>query len=83
MGRPRSARASSSLVLAAAAAIGAFAFAHDFGGIAIAIPDIQDHFSVGLGTVQWNATVFSIAIGVAVVPAGAWPTSTERGRCSS
>jgi MFS family permease len=51
-------------------AAGIFIFGHDFVAIGIVIPEIQDHFSSSLGSVQWAITGFSIAIALAVVPAG-------------
>lgn len=51
-------------------AAGIFVFGHDFVAIGIVVPEVQDHFSSSLGTVQWAITGFSIAIALAVVPAG-------------
>jgi MFS family permease len=53
-----------------AVAVGTFIFAHDFVGAGIVLPAIQDDFSSSLGTIQWVITGFSIAIAMAVVPAG-------------
>jgi MFS family permease len=53
-----------------AIAAGVFVFGHDFVAIANVIPAIQDDFSSNLGSVQWAITGFSIAIALAVVPAG-------------
>lgn len=53
-----------------AIACGAFIFAHDFVAVGIAIPEIQAEFGTALGTAQWAITGFSIAIAIAVVPAG-------------
>jgi MFS family permease len=53
-----------------ALAVGALIFTHDFGAIGNVVPEIQDHFSAGLGSVQWAITGFSIAIALAVIPAG-------------
>ena len=50
--------------------MGAFIYAHDFAAGGIVVPEIQDHFSAGLGSAQWTITGFSIAIALSVVPAG-------------
>src|SRR3954452_14514687 len=53
-----------------AVAVGIFVFTHDFVGAGIVLPAVQDDFSSSLGTIQWVITGFSIAIALAVVPAG-------------
>lgn len=63
-------RASLGLLPLAAIACGAFIFAHDFVAIGIAVPEIQGEFSTDLGATQWAITGFSIAVAIAVVPAG-------------
>ncbi len=63
-----------------AIAAGAFIFAHDFVGVGIAVPAIQDHFSASLGSVQWAITGFSIAIAMSVVPAGRLADAYGAGR---
>lgn len=59
-----------SRVALVAAGLGAFLFGHDFVGAGVVVPAIQDDFSSGLGSVQWVITGFSIAVALAVVPAG-------------
>lgn len=53
-----------------ALSIGALIFTHDFAAIGNIVPSIQAHFGAGLSSVQWAITGFSIAIALAVVPAG-------------
>lgn len=53
-----------------AVAVGGFIFAHDFVAVGIVVPELQDHFSASLGSVQWAITGFSIAVALSVVPAG-------------
>lgn len=69
MGRGSPAGALSRLAFVAVA-VGSFIFPHDFAAIGIVVPSIQDHFSASLGSAQWAITGFSIAIALAVVPAG-------------
>lgn len=53
-----------------ALSVGALMFAHDFAAVGNIVPEIQDEFSASLSSVQWAITGFSIAIALAVVPAG-------------
>ena len=53
-----------------AIAIATFMSVIDFGSVAIALPSIQDHFEVGLTTVQWVMVGYILTISILLLPMG-------------